>query len=152
MVSSLLARALLVRSPQSHWCQHNCSRLPPLCCNGKCSHALRFLSCSSSDVNFVSFFSSTHVVCLHRRGIQAAYWHHQCGSTAPDSRSVPHVEVGNQRRLCSAGLCAAAALRKVGIPYLVLEQRGELSAEGAAIGLWGNALTALDQIGAPPRL
>lgn len=41
----------------------------------------------------------------------------------------------------------AAALEKVGIPYYVLEQRGELSQEGAAIALWRNALTALDAVG-----
>lgn len=53
--------------------------------------------------------------------------------------------------ICStrAGLGLAAALKKVGIPYLVLEQRGELSQEGAAIALWGNAMKALEQIGAP---
>jgi hypothetical protein len=47
-----------------------------------------------------------------------------------------------------AGLCLAAALERVGIPYYVLEQRNELSLEGAAIALWRNALTALDAIGA----
>ena len=46
-----------------------------------------------------------------------------------------------------AGLCAAAALNKVNIPTIVLEQRGEMSQEGAAIGLWGNAMKALDAIG-----
>lgn len=51
-------------------------------------------------------------------------------------------------RSAPVGLGVAAALRKVGIPYLVLEQRGELSQEGAAIALWGNAMKALEQIGA----
>ena len=47
----------------------------------------------------------------------------------------------------SAGLALAAALRKIKLPYLVLEQRGELSQEGAAIALWGNAMKALEQVG-----
>ena len=46
-----------------------------------------------------------------------------------------------------SGLCLAAALKRIEIPYYVLEQRGELSREGAAIGLWGNAFQALEQIG-----
>lgn len=40
----------------------------------------------------------------------------------------------------------------MGVPYRVLEQRNELSREGAAIALWGNAMKALEQIGAPPTL
>jgi 2-polyprenyl-6-methoxyphenol hydroxylase-like FAD-dependent oxidoreductase len=47
-----------------------------------------------------------------------------------------------------AGLSAAIALRKVGIDVTVYERAPELREVGAGIGLWANAMRALDYIGA----
>lgn len=51
-----------------------------------------------------------------------------------------------------AGLAAAAALYKVGLPVLVLERGSELSSGGSALGLWTNAWRALDALGAADPL
>jgi FAD-dependent urate hydroxylase len=47
-----------------------------------------------------------------------------------------------------AGLSAAIGLRKVGIDVTVYERAPELREVGAGISLWGNALRALDYLGA----
>lgn len=47
------------------------------------------------------------------------------------------------------GLAAAVALRRVGIPALVLERAPELTEVGAGLSLWSNALAALDALGLP---
>ena len=51
-----------------------------------------------------------------------------------------------------AGLAAAAALQRVGLPAVVLEREGALSAGGTALGLWTNAWRALDALGAGDAL
>lgn len=47
-----------------------------------------------------------------------------------------------------AGLAAAIALRKAGYGVIVVEQAPELRPMGAALSLWGNAMAALDWLGA----
>lgn len=46
-----------------------------------------------------------------------------------------------------AGLAAALALHKAGLPVVVLEREAQLSAAGTALGLWTNAWRALDALG-----
>ncbi|KAL4450754.1 hypothetical protein ABPG77_001110 [Micractinium sp. CCAP 211/92] len=51
-----------------------------------------------------------------------------------------------------AGLAAAAALHRAGIPAVVLEAAEQLQAGGSALGLWTNAWRALDALGAAEPL
>jgi hypothetical protein len=51
-----------------------------------------------------------------------------------------------------AGLAAAAALHRAGLPVLVLERRSELAPGGSALGLWTNAWRALDALSAGDAL
>lgn len=51
-----------------------------------------------------------------------------------------------------AGLAAAAALHRAGLPVMVLEAAEQLPAGGSALGLWTNAWRALDALGAAEPL
>lgn len=51
-----------------------------------------------------------------------------------------------------AGLAAAAALGKAGLPVVLLEQGEQLPAGGSALGLWTNAWRALEALGAADQL
>ncbi|KAK9867118.1 hypothetical protein WJX84_005919 [Apatococcus fuscideae] len=46
-----------------------------------------------------------------------------------------------------AGLAAAVALQKVGLPVTVMESSADVRKEGSAIALWTNAFRALDALG-----
>jgi 2-polyprenyl-6-methoxyphenol hydroxylase-like FAD-dependent oxidoreductase len=45
------------------------------------------------------------------------------------------------------GLCAAIALRRIGVEAVVYEQAPQLNAGGAALVMWPNALKALRHLG-----
>ncbi|CAD7701673.1 unnamed protein product [Ostreobium quekettii] len=51
-----------------------------------------------------------------------------------------------------AGLASALALKKIGIPVVVLEKSEEMRTEGSALGLFGNAWRALDALGVGNQL
>lgn len=51
-----------------------------------------------------------------------------------------------------AGLAAAAALHRAGLPVLLLEREAALSSAGSALGLWTNAWGALEALGAADAL
>ena len=51
-----------------------------------------------------------------------------------------------------AGLAAAAALHRAGLPVLLLEREAALSSAGSALGLWTNAWRALEALGAADAL
>lgn len=51
-----------------------------------------------------------------------------------------------------AGLAAATALHRAGLPVVVLEAAAQLPTGGSALGLWTNAWRALDALGAAEPL